>query len=94
MTRRDYRGVLNDRKGFVALEPFLLGVLIDPVDREPLLYIEHASILYNPRNRLVYEVRGSIPVLLPGDARPASDEEHVKFTSDKTAVETGKSPER
>ncbi len=76
----------------MALEPFLLGVLIDPVDRESLLYIEDASILYNPRNRLVYEVRGSIPVLLPGDARTASDEEHATFTSDKSAVETGKSP--
>ena len=94
MTRRNERGVVNNRRDSVALEPFLLGVLIDPVDREPLLYIEDASILYNPRSRLVYEVRGSIPVLLPGDARMASDDEHAKFTSNKEAVTTGTNPKR
>jgi len=74
----------------VSLDAFLLELLEDPVDHGPLLYIEQRQVLYNPRRRVAYEVRGSIPVLLPGESRPVSDEEHVAFESDPTARTTGR----
>jgi len=73
----------------MALDNFLLDLLEDPVDHGPLLYVESANVLYNPRRRLAYEVRGSIPVLLPDETRAVSDEEHETFTSDPSARLTG-----
>lgn len=74
----------------MSLDEFLLELLEDPVDHGPLLYIEHRQVLYNPRRRVAYEVRGAIPVLLPGESRPVSDEEHAELESDPTARTTGR----
>jgi len=74
----------------MTLDNFLLELLEDPVDHEPLLYIEDEHVLYNPRRRVAYEVRGSIPVLLPDEARAVSDEEHAAFESNPTARRTGR----
>ena len=73
----------------MALERFLLELLEDPTDHGTLLYIENSSVLYNPRKKVAYEVRGSIPVLLQEESRPATDAEHSAWTSDVTAVTTG-----
>ena len=74
----------------MALDSFLLELLEDPTDQGTLLYIESASVLYNPRKKVAYEVRGSIPVLLPEESRPATDAEHSAWTNDATAVTTGR----
>ena len=74
----------------MALDSFLLELLEDPTDQGTLLYIESARVLYNPRKKVAYEVRGSIPVLLPEESRPATDAEHSAWTSDATAVTTGR----
>jgi uncharacterized protein len=76
----------------VSLDPFLLALLRDPVDREPLLYVESASLLYNPRRRVAYEVRGAIPVLLDTEARPVDDAEHERLVGDPGARPTGPAP--
>jgi uncharacterized protein len=73
----------------MALDDFLVGVLVDPIDHEPLLYLESRSLLYNPRRRVAYEVRGSIPDMLPSEARAVDDAEHAALTSDAAAVQTG-----
>jgi len=73
----------------MALDAFLLALLEDPVDHDSLLYIASADVLYNPRQRCVYEVRDSIPVLLPDESRAATDEEHEAWTGDSSAVRTG-----
>ncbi len=73
----------------MALDGFLLDLLEDPVDHGPLLYVEDRNVLYNPRRRVAYEVRGSIPVLLPDESRPVSDDEHRALTEDPTARTTG-----
>ncbi|HEY1223016.1 MAG TPA: Trm112 family protein [Acidimicrobiales bacterium] len=73
----------------MALEDFLLNLIEDPVDHGPLLYLDDANILYNPRRRVAYEVRDSIPVLLPDEATTVSDEDHDKYVNDPLARPTG-----
>ena len=73
----------------MALDGFLLGLLEDPVDHGDLLYVPSANVLYNDRRRVAYEVRDSIPVLLPDETREVGDEEHLAWTSDAAAVRTG-----
>jgi uncharacterized protein YbaR (Trm112 family) len=63
----------------VPLDSFLLSVIVDPIDHGPLTYVEVDSILYNPRRHVIYVVRDSIPVLLPGEARDASAEEIERY---------------
>ncbi len=73
----------------MALDSFLLGVLEDPIDHGSLLYVESKSVLYNPRRRVAYEVRGAIPVMLPDEARAVDDDEHKLLTEDASAIQTG-----
>jgi uncharacterized protein YbaR (Trm112 family) len=73
----------------MALEDFLLDLIEDPVDHGPLLYLRDEDVLYNPRRRVAYEVRDSIPVLLPDEARTVNDEEHDRYVKDPLARSTG-----
>ncbi|HEV2426844.1 MAG TPA: Trm112 family protein [Acidimicrobiales bacterium] len=73
----------------MSLDPFLLNLLRDPIDKEPLLYVETDSILYNPRRRVAYEVRGAIPVLLDTEARPVDDAEHERLSAPGAGTWTG-----
>jgi len=74
----------------MALDSFLLALLEDPVDHGELLYVSSENVLYNPRKRVVYEVRDSIAVLLPDETKPATDAEHDAWTSDPSVIKTGK----
>lgn len=76
----------------MALDPFLLALLEDPVDHEPLLYVASRDVLYNPRRRVAYEVRDAIPVLLPDEGRAVDDAEHAALVADPTARSTGPDP--
>ena len=60
----------------MSLDTFVLGLLEDPIDHEPLLYVASRDVLYNPRRRRAYDVRGSIPVMLDSEARDVADDEH------------------
>ena len=51
-----------------GLDPFLLEILVDPEDKEPLFYIEQDDMLYNPRLHRSYAVRNGIPILLIDEA--------------------------
>ena len=61
----------------MPLQPLLIEVLADPVDKGSLLYYEDRNLLYNPRRRVAYAIAGSIPVMLPDEARAVDDEEHA-----------------
>ncbi|MGH9020094.1 MAG: Trm112 family protein [Acidimicrobiales bacterium] len=74
----------------MSIDPFLLSLLEDPSDHEPLLYVESASVLYNPRRRVAYEVRDAIPVLLSDEARGVDDAEHERLTRDAAGRWTGR----
>ena len=73
----------------MALDKFLLEVLEDPIDHGPLLYFVDRELLYNPRRRVAYAVRGSIPVMLPDEARSVAEKEHNELEGDATAISTG-----
>lgn len=60
----------------MALDSQLLNILACPKDKGPLLYFEEDALLYNPRERLAYEIREGIPVMLIEEARTLSDQEH------------------
>ncbi|MDE3065899.1 MAG: Trm112 family protein [Acidobacteriota bacterium] len=76
----------------MPLDDFLLGILEDPVDHGELLYVPSREVLYNPRRRGAYEVRDSIPVMLPDEARAVDDEEHRTLSEDPAARATGSGP--
>jgi uncharacterized protein YbaR (Trm112 family) len=63
------------------MNEWLLSVLCDPVDREPLFYVPAAKVLVNPRTSQVYDIRDDIPVLIPGDARTLPDNEIATLMS-------------
>lgn len=75
----------------MPLQPLLIEVLADPIDKGPLLYFEDRDLLYNPRRKVAYAINGSIPVMLPNEAREVADAEHDELmaAADK-ATETGR----
>jgi len=73
----------------MALDTFLLDLLEDPVDHGPLLYVPSKDVLFNPRLHVAYEVRDSIPVMLPDESRRVTDEEARDFNDDPDARLTG-----
>ena len=59
----------------MALDPQLVDLLVCPEDKEPLLYVEAESCLYNPRLRRRYPIVDDIPVLLIDEAEPVADDD-------------------
>lgn len=60
-----------------ALDEALLAILVCPVDRGSLLYVENS--LYNPRLRRKYRIDDGIPVLLVDEAVIVDDVEHRRL---------------
>lgn len=76
----------------MALDALLQEILVDPEDKQTLWYFESDDVLYNPRLRRAYPIRSGIPVLLIGEARDVSDEEHAGFEARSAeAIHTGES---
>jgi uncharacterized protein YbaR (Trm112 family) len=73
----------------MALDSFLLDLLEDPVDHGTLLYVPSKDVLYNPRLHVVYDIRDSIPVMLPNESRTVSEEDERLYQEDPDARETG-----
>lgn len=73
----------------MALDPTLIGLLVDPVDHQSLLYVASDDVLFNPRTNQVYAVRDDIAVMLPAETRPASEAERTQWTAPGAAIETG-----
>ncbi len=77
----------------MPLDAFLIEILVDPEDKEPLYYFAEEEILYNPRLRRAYAVREGIPILLISEATPVTDEDHARrATILADAVVTGGGP--
>jgi uncharacterized protein YbaR (Trm112 family) len=66
----------------MTLDDSLLGILVCPADRGPLLLVSQedgAQLLYNPRLRRAYRIEDGIPVLLIDEARDVDDDEHARL---------------
>ncbi|HUZ20872.1 MAG TPA: Trm112 family protein [Acidimicrobiales bacterium] len=74
----------------MALDAFLLEILVCPEDKGPLWYFEDEASLYNPRLRRRYAIRDGIPVLLVDEAETVDEEEHARLEARSAeAVTTG-----
>jgi uncharacterized protein YbaR (Trm112 family) len=73
----------------MPLDSFLLDLLEDPVDHGALLYVPSKDVLFNPRLHIAYEVRDSIPVMLPDESRSVNEEEERSFNDDPDTRLTG-----
>ncbi len=70
----------------------LRKVLVCPRDKQPLWFFEGASVFYNERLGVVYEVKDSIAALLPESARAVTDDEQQSFATQikaGNAIQTG-----
>ena len=63
------------------IDETLLGILVCPADRGPLLLVGpgEGDELYNPRLRRAYRIEDGIPVLLIEEARDVSEDEHARL---------------
>lgn len=59
------------------IDETLLGILVCPADRGPLLLVD--QLLYNPRLRRAYRIEDDIPVLLIDEATDVGDDEHARL---------------
>lgn len=57
----------------MALDELLRSTIACPVDKKPLLYVQEAHVLYNPRLQLRYAARDDVPVLLRDQAERITD---------------------
>lgn len=65
----------------MVLPEGLLKILACPVDKGDLLYFAEEDLLYNPRLRRAYRIKGGIPMLLAEGAEPISEPEHERLAS-------------
>jgi len=56
-------------------DPKLLDILVCPVTKATLTYNRERQELISRPAGLAYPIRGGIPIMLPGEARPLSDAE-------------------
>jgi uncharacterized protein YbaR (Trm112 family) len=62
-----------------VLDERLLGILVCPQDRGPLLLVGD-ELLYNPRLRRAYRIEAGVPVLLVDEAVTIGDDaEHQRL---------------
>ncbi len=58
-------------------DPKLLEILVCPLTKGPLEFDEGKQELISRSAKLAYPIRGGVPVMLPGEARPLSDTERL-----------------
>jgi uncharacterized protein len=63
----------------MTLEHVLLDILVCPIDKRGLYYFADEAVLYNPRLRRLYRIENGIPLMLPKQAVPVSEDEHSRM---------------
>lgn len=53
----------------VAIDPKMLGILVCPKTRGPLVFDRAAQELISKKAKLAYPIRDGVPILLPERAR-------------------------
>lgn len=56
-------------KSSSAVDPKLLGILVCPLTREPLVYDEQAQELISEAAGIAYPIKDGVPVMLVDEAR-------------------------
>jgi uncharacterized protein len=74
----------------MALERPLLDILVCPIDRRGLFYFADDAVLYNPRLRRLYRIENDIPLMLPKQAVPVSEEQHSRMMRSARGGESAK----
>lgn len=59
----------------------LLAMLVCPVSKAPLTYVEESDELVCPASGLAYPLRDGIPVMLESEARELSLEEKEQYSA-------------
>ncbi|HVC26475.1 MAG TPA: Trm112 family protein [Acidimicrobiales bacterium] len=79
----------------MALDPFLVEILVCPEDKQPLWYLEDEAALVNLRLRRRYVITDGIPVLLVDEGEPLDDAEVARLEQKVVVagVLTGTGPE-
>lgn len=63
----------------MALNEELLELLVCPIDKGELIYIDQENCLYNARLRRRYSVLDDIPVMLIDESEIVSETEHFRL---------------
>ena len=61
------------------VDPRLLEILVCPLTKGPLRYDRAAQELVSLQAGLAYPIRDGIPIMLPDEARPLSEDEKAKL---------------
>lgn len=69
----------------MALESWLLDILVCPESKKPLIYFEAENFLFSPDSRLRYRIEDDIPHLLIDEA------ERVDESKARELIETARS---
>lgn len=64
----------------MTLDPSVIALLCDPLDKGPLTYVPAENLLYNPRRRRAYPIVDDIVVLLDEEGRSVSEDEHQRLS--------------
>lgn len=75
MTQRAGDGATDGRAAAGAVDPKLLEMLACPLTKAPLKWKPETAELVSSGARLAYPVRDGVPIMLPSEARPLSDDE-------------------
>jgi uncharacterized protein YbaR (Trm112 family) len=62
-----------------GIDPRLLEILVCPQTKGSLVYDRAAQELLSKQARLAYPIRDGVPIMLPEEARPLTDEEAAKL---------------
>ncbi|MBI1364531.1 MAG: Trm112 family protein [Alphaproteobacteria bacterium] len=61
------------------VDPKLLEILVCPQTRGPLVYDREKAELLSKQALLAYPVRDGVPIMLPEEARPLTEEEAARL---------------
>jgi uncharacterized protein len=78
-----YDDIRNGSTKMARTSPQLLSLLVCPQTRSPLIYDADAAELISLQAACAYKITDGVPIMLPSNARPLSEEETVKWQKDQ-----------
>jgi len=72
MTNTDSSNQNSAKQSLARIDPKMLGTLVCPKSRGPLIHDKQANELISKKAKLAYPIRDGVPILLESAARPVS----------------------